>query len=148
MTRDEIRTFFTQHVESWGRHDVAALVADYAEDCELVTPMFRTVRGRAGVETSYRDLFRAFADLTIEIDNLLIDHEGGDRAAYVFTHTCKHVGDILGYPASGRRVKIQGVCLFRLMDGKIVSERRMYDFTELLLQLGILKAKPANEGRG
>ena len=28
-------------------------------------------------------------------------------------------------------------------DGLIVNERRLYDFTNMLMQLGVLKAKPA-----
>jgi len=30
-----------------------------------------------------------------------------------------------------------------LRNGKIVHERRIYDFTGLLVQIGVLKAKPA-----
>jgi hypothetical protein len=35
------------------------------------------------------------------------------------------------------------VFFYQLEHGKIVRERRVYDFTGLLLQIGVLKAKPA-----
>ena len=35
-----------------------------------------------------------------------------------------------------------GVLVFELRDGKITHERRLYDFTGLLVQVGVLKAKP------
>jgi hypothetical protein len=35
------------------------------------------------------------------------------------------------------------VFLFVIKDGKIHHERRVYDFTGLMIQLGVLKAKPA-----
>jgi hypothetical protein len=34
------------------------------------------------------------------------------------------------------------VLIFEWRDGKIAVERRLYDFTSLLLQVGVLKAKP------
>ena len=32
--------------------------------------------------------------------------------------------------------------MFTLRDGLIVHERRVYDFTGMLIQIGLLKAKP------
>jgi hypothetical protein len=37
---------------------------------------------------------------------------------------------------------VQGVLLFEMRDGKIINERRLYDFTSLLVQIGVLKTKP------
>jgi hypothetical protein len=34
------------------------------------------------------------------------------------------------------------VFVYELKDGKIVHERRIYDFTGLLIQIGVLKVKP------
>jgi steroid delta-isomerase-like uncharacterized protein len=141
MTSQEIRAFVDQHVEAWKNHDVRTLVDGYADECELISPLFQTVRGKAGIEASFRDIFRIFADQTIRSDDLLVDHERGDRAAYVATYTATHVGEVLGFPPSGRRVTIRGVFLFRFEDHRIIAEQRLYDFTELLLQLGVLKAK-------
>ncbi|MBP1606970.1 MAG: hypothetical protein H6Q08_2344, partial [Acidobacteria bacterium] len=36
----------------------------------------------------------------------------------------------------------QGVFLLRLRGGAIAEERRIYDFTGLLTQIGVLRAKP------
>jgi steroid delta-isomerase-like uncharacterized protein len=141
MTSDEIRTFVRAHVEAWVRRDVDALMADYADDCELVSPMFRTVRGKAGVEGSFRDLFRAFGEWTIQIDEMLIDHDEGDRCALVWTANAVQTGEIFGFPASGRRFEVRAVHFFRFENRQIVSEKRLYDFSSLLMQLGILKAK-------
>jgi hypothetical protein len=35
------------------------------------------------------------------------------------------------------------VFLYELKDGQIARERRIYDFTGLLMQVGLLKARPA-----
>jgi steroid delta-isomerase-like uncharacterized protein len=141
MTSDEIRAFMQAHVGAWVRRDVPAIVADYADDCELVSPMFRTVHGRAGVETSFRELFRGFGEWTIELDEMLIDHEGGDRCAVFWRANAVHAGEVFGFPASGRRFQVSAVHFYRFANAHIVAERRLYDFSSLLMQLGILKTK-------
>jgi steroid delta-isomerase-like uncharacterized protein len=141
MTSDEIRAFIEAYRDAWVRRDVPALVADYADDCELVSPMFRTVHGRSGVETSFRELFKGFSEWTIELDELLIDHEDGDRCAVFWKANAVQAGEMFGFPASGRRFQISVVHFYRFANARIVTERRLYDFSSLLMQLGILKAK-------
>jgi steroid delta-isomerase-like uncharacterized protein len=144
MTNDDIRTFIRAHVGAWVRRDVDALVADYADDCELASPMFRAVRGKSGVEASYRDLFRGFSEWAIEIDDVLIDREKGDRAVMLTRANALQVGEMFGFPPSGRRFEINAVQFYRFENGRIASERRLYDFSGMLIQLGILKAKTGN----
>jgi predicted ester cyclase len=84
-------------------------------------------------------MFRGFGDWTYEGQETIID---GTRAAQLFTATATHTSELFGVEATHRKFKVQGVLVFELRDGKIQAERRLYDFTSLLLQLGVLKAKP------
>jgi hypothetical protein len=34
------------------------------------------------------------------------------------------------------------VLMYTLKDGQVVREKRIYDFTGMLIQIGVLKAKP------
>jgi steroid delta-isomerase-like uncharacterized protein len=140
MTREETTDFFSRRETAWRGRNAAALAADHAEHGLLVSPMLATVRGRAAIESSYQTLFRAFPDLNLATTELLID---GDRAAQVFSATATHADDFFGFSASGRRFEIHGVMVFQLEHGLIAHERRVYDFTGLLVQIGVLKAKPA-----
>jgi steroid delta-isomerase-like uncharacterized protein len=144
MTSDEIRTFVRVHKEAIANGDVKALADEYAEDGEVISPLLHTVRGRQGIEESWRSLFRAFSNLTLTVEDLIIEQEGDGAAAFVFTWQATHAGDALGFPASGRRFTILGVNLMRFRGDKIVYDRRIYDFTDLLLQIGVLKAKTAS----
>ncbi|OFW21402.1 MAG: hypothetical protein A3H97_20330 [Acidobacteria bacterium RIFCSPLOWO2_02_FULL_65_29] len=143
MTSAEIRAFCERFAKAWERSDVAALSACYAEDCEVVSPIFHTLRGRAEVETSFRDLFQAFSDYSIRVNDMIIDSDGGGRAALVWMAQSTHRGPIFGMPASGRRIESQVAFIMTLKDGRIASERRIYDFTGRLIQMGVLKAKTA-----
>ena len=144
MTSEEIRAFIARHVAAWGRHDVPALMASYADDCELVSPLFRIVRGKAAVEASYREAFRIFGDVEVRLDDVLIDHDdpSGDKVAYTSTHTMTHLGEVLGFPATGRRFTLAGVFMLSFKDGRIATERRLYDLTEIMLQISSARRSP------
>jgi hypothetical protein len=48
----------------------------------------------------------------------------------------------MGLPPTDRPFSISLVSLCEMEDGFIAHERRIYDFTGLLLQVGALRAKP------
>jgi predicted ester cyclase len=91
-------------------------------------------------EQALRAAFAAFVDLKVRTEHLLID---GDSVAQVFAIEGTHMGEFLGLPPSGKSFRHTIVFLYELRDRRIVRERRIYDFTGLLVQIGVLKAKPA-----
>ena len=139
MSREQIVTLTQVMQRAWNARDPVALAALYADDALVHSPMFGEVHGRAEIERSYREMFRGFADWNFEGQDLIID---GTRAVQTFVATATHSSDLFGVEATHRKFKVQGVLVFELRDGKIQSERRLYDFTSLLLQVGVLKAKP------
>jgi steroid delta-isomerase-like uncharacterized protein len=143
MTSDEIRTFLDRFVRAWEKQDVTALGACYAETCTVVSPIFHTLKGRAQVERSYTDLFKAFANPSIRVDDTVISTASPPRAVIVWTVQSIHAGEIFGVAGSGRRIERTIAYFFTFRDGLIINERRLYDFTSMLMQLGVLKAKPA-----
>lgn len=143
MTSDEIRSVLERFVQAWQAQDVKALGACYSTDCTVVSPIFHTVKGRAQVERTYADLFRAFANPTVRVDDTVISSDGPPRAVVVWTLQAVHAGEIFGMPGSGKRIERTAAYILTFRDGLIVSERRVYDFTNMLMQLGVLKAKPA-----
>jgi hypothetical protein len=48
----------------------------------------------------------------------------------------------MGVPPTGKPFRVPMVLVNTLKNGQIVHERRIYDFTGLLVQIGVLKAKP------
>jgi steroid delta-isomerase-like uncharacterized protein len=140
MTRDQIVELFARRNQAWLARDVGALARTHAENGALESPMFGDLSGREAIATSYASLFRTFPDWTLSSEELLID---GDRVAQFFVSTATHASDFMGLPASGRQFRIEGVRLYRMGDGVIQDERRIYDFTGLLIQVGVLKSKLA-----
>jgi steroid delta-isomerase-like uncharacterized protein len=140
MTREQIVGVMQAMQRAWNTKDAAALAAAHSDDGVVQSPIFGSVRGKAEIERSYADLFRAFGDWSLEGEELIID---GHRAAQLFSVQATHTSELFGVSATHRQFKLQGVLIFEFRDGKIVHERRLYDFTGLLVQLGVIKAKPA-----
>jgi steroid delta-isomerase-like uncharacterized protein len=140
MTHDAAVRFFSQQQEEWNARDAEALASRHTEDGTILSPIFRTVQGRREILNSYRSLFETFPDWQYIGEQLLVD---GDRVAQQFLVHATHSGEFMGIPGSGRKFDIKGVRMFEMRDGLIAHERRYYDFTGLLIQLGILRGKPA-----
>jgi predicted ester cyclase len=141
MSPDDIRAFFADRQSDWQRRDPDALARCYSENSEVFSPMFGALRGRVAIADSYRALFAVFPDWDLRTEDLLIDD---DRAAQIFSVNATHVGEFMGLPGTNRRFEIHGVRLCVMGDGIIHAERRLYDFTSLLIQVGAMRSKPAN----
>jgi steroid delta-isomerase-like uncharacterized protein len=140
MNREEITAMFTRREAAWQAHDAAALASDHAFDAVVVSPTGGLLEGRGEIERIYQVWFTAFPDLCFTDRDLLIDE---NRAALVMTVAGTHSGDFFGFPASGRHVQAVCAFIYTLKDKHIVHERRILDFTGVLVQVGVLRAKPA-----
>ena len=125
MTRDEIFALFNRREAAWEARDAASLTADHAADGVVVSPTGGVLEGRVEIERIYRVWFTAFPDLVL------------------CRITGSHAGEFFGMPPTGRRIEVAGAFIYRLQNGLIAHERRILDFTGLLVQVGVLRAKPA-----
>ncbi len=141
MTRDELQAILERQVETWNRHDPAAIARLHAQDGIVESPMYATRQGRPAIEEAYAAFFKSFRDATLVVEAMLLELP---RAAVFATVQATHTDDFFGLPGTGRRLEFRNARLLTLNDeGLIAHERRIYDFTGLLLQVGVLKAKPA-----
>ena len=140
MTRDEITALFARRQQEWDRGDASALTADYAEDGVVESPLAGgRASGREAIEKLYATYFAGFPDFKLEQEQLLID---GDAVALVGRALGTDTGGFMGMAPTGRSVNVPIVFVYQLRDGWIVRERRVYDFTGMLVQVGVIKAKP------
>jgi uncharacterized protein (TIGR02246 family) len=138
-TRDEMLALMQRRRAAWEAHDPAALAATHAEKGVVVSPTGGVLEGRAEIERIYRLWFSAFSNVRFVDDDVLID---GDRVAQIARVAGTHTGDFFGLPPTGRQVEVQVALVMKIADGAVVEERRIYDFTGVLVQVGVLKAKP------
>lgn len=141
MTRDELQGIADRYAEVWNRRDPDAIALYHAVDCVAESPIYATLRGRKAIQDASRAFFTSFPDAAFVVDAILVD---GLRVAIFTTVNATHVNEFFGMPGTNRHIEFRNARLLEMGDdGLIAYERRIYDFTGLLLQVGILRAKPA-----
>ena len=138
MTRDEVLKFLADRQSAWEARDPAALARFHHQEGTAESPIFGTVTGRDALEESYRELFYVFEDWTLTGHEIIVD---GDRAVQLFSVHATHSREMFGVSATHRRFEIRGALVISFRDGLIGHERRIYDFTGMLIQLGVIKPK-------
>jgi steroid delta-isomerase-like uncharacterized protein len=136
----DIHTLLQRQDEAWKRRDPVALAAGYAEDAVVRSPMFPRAEGRSAIEQSFASLFRIFPDWEITFEEPCVNDQHAMVAARV---RATQKGEFMGIQGLGKRIEFDCVLIFDVENGLIKKERRIYDFTGLLIQLGVLRGKPA-----
>ncbi len=140
MTPEEVRVVVRRHAAHMNTHDVALIAADHTENGIVESPSTGTHHGREEIAQSAQTWFEAFPDLELKVEDIIAE---GDQAAVVLRLVGTHRGAFLGLPATGKRIEFRCVFLKRLEGELVAHERRIYDFSGLLIKLGVLKVKPA-----
>ena len=136
----DIQALLEQRRLAYNQHHPAVLAAGYAEDAVVTSPMFPHAEGRTEIERSFVRLFRVFPDWEMTFEDPCFS---GSRVMQACQVRATQSGDFMGIPGTGRHVEFDCVLILDLHDGLIRRERRIYDFTGLLIKLGVLRGKPA-----
>ena len=82
----------------------------------------------------------AFPDLRMSVEDILVD---GDKAAARVALTGTNRGPFMAMPATGKRVNVQLVDMFRFGDdGRVREHWGVLDALAMMQQLGVVPAGP------
>jgi steroid delta-isomerase-like uncharacterized protein len=137
MLTEQKKTVVRRFIENFNKQDVETLPHDFADDYVLDFPGGPTGQGREGIRQATSSFMAAFPDLHFTIDDLLAE---GDRVAWRWTMTGTHKGNLGPFPASGKSVRLSGISLLRLREGKIMEDKVRADMVGLLQQIGVIPA--------
>jgi steroid delta-isomerase-like uncharacterized protein len=141
MTRAELQDIADRYFKTWERKDPTAIAEFHAPDGVVESPMYSTLRGRKEIAGANRAFFTSFPDATQQIDAIIIDPP---RVASFTTINATHMNEFFGLPGTNRQIEFRYSRLMEMDDqGLIKHDRRIYDFTGLLVRVGVLRAKPA-----
>jgi predicted ester cyclase len=76
-------------------------------------------------------LLQAFPDLAIRIETIVAE---GDQVAIHAWYEGTHKGELMGYKATGRKLRFQVVSMDRLEDGRIVQHNAEAGFARAIFQ--------------
>lgn len=126
--------------------DMDTVVALATPDARVTSVPFGTT---AGVREDWEVWSQGFPDARIEVKNVVAQ---GDHVVAEIVGSGTHTGTLRSptgdIPATGRRVEMPLVEVYRFRDGKIAEMRYYFDAFSLLQQLGLGQAQPSAQARG
>jgi steroid delta-isomerase-like uncharacterized protein len=133
MHSEQLKAHVRQYIRRvWNDKELDALD-------ELASPNYRRHLGpnrpsidRAAQKERLRGLQRAMPDVHFATEDLIVD---GDRVVFRVTVTGTHRGEMLGFPATGRKVAYSAIDILRYEADKIVEHWGFGDSADLLEQL-------------
>lgn len=94
-------------------------------------------RGRTG----YRELItlyrNAFPDVKLTVEEQIAE---GNTVVSRWTAQGTHRGELFGTAPTGKQVRVQGIIVSRISNGKVTEDNEVYDVFGMLRQIGALPA--------
>lgn len=78
---------------------------------------------------------KALPDMTVKVNQILAEQ---DLVAVYWTSSGTNTQAGMGFPATGKKIKIDGMTLFRFKAGKICEEWSVWDMLSVMRQAGLL----------
>jgi predicted ester cyclase len=96
--------------------------------------------GLEGAKQKWAMYLAGIPDLRVTIEELVAE---GDKVAVRRSYEGTHQGELLSIPPTGKQVRIGGISIFRLAEGKIAEHWEQLDRLALMQQLGVIPAPAA-----
>ena len=132
----EARKLANDYLLAWFARDINSILAMVTDDCVFDdSPMTMTqpTHGSQALASYLTTLFTAFPDFTVMAKQISVDAR---RVWIEWVIEGTHEEIFLGIAPTQRRVVIRGSSSLLLRNGKIAEERRYWDASNLLQQLG------------
>ena len=130
----QIAAYERTWVEGLNRGDVSAADLAFAPDCVIhITGSPAADLDLTGFKQMVAGLLAAFPDLRFTIEEQLVD---GDRVATRWAAQGTHTGPLGGAPPTGKPVRIDGLILDHVVNGRVAERWEQWDQPAMLRQLG------------
>jgi steroid delta-isomerase-like uncharacterized protein len=117
--------------EVWNKGRREAIAEMFAADAVLYDGATRTV-GVDGFYAFYDRMRAALSDIHVEIHDSFAE---GDKVCVRWECTAKHTGEGLGMPPTGAAVRVTGMSILRVANGKMVEGWQNWDMLGLMEQI-------------
>ena len=133
--------------------DPASIAREYAEcvnrrDFDRIRQLFDSGYSYTGGDGQRQDgpqagidvvqmYVSAFPDVKSEIRQV---HTAGDTVVLEFIARGTHQAELMGIPATGRKVEVSICTVLDIRNGKIYAEREYFDVLHMMQQLGVAPA--------
>lgn len=128
-------TYTQTWVDGLNRGDVSVADKVFAADCVIhINGSPDPNLGVAGFRQMVAGLLAAFPDLRFTIEDQIV---AGDKVATRWVAEGTNSAPFGNVPATGRRVRVDGLILDRVADGRVVERWEQWDQSGMMQQLGL-----------
>ncbi len=133
MTTESNKTIVHRLFEEGMNHKNFSLIEEYIADNYINHDMPGAERGPAGFKKLIQGFLNGFPDMHIHLAEIMGD---GDLVATRGEWTGTNTGSFMGMPATGKKIKVKYIDMWRFENGKGVENWVQMDMPALMQQLG------------
>jgi steroid delta-isomerase-like uncharacterized protein len=122
-------------IDGLNRGDVSVANEVFTTDCVIhINGSPNPNLDLAGFKQMIAGLLAAFPDLRLTIEDQIVS---GNKVATRWVAEGTHSGPLGSVPATGRRVRVDGLILDRVVDGRVAERWEQWDQAAMMQQLGL-----------
>ncbi|MCP8308386.1 MAG: ester cyclase [archaeon] len=135
MSLEENKAIVRRLFEVFNKHNLALLdeliALDYVDHP-------RQLRGLESYKQHLTMFYKSFPDTLETVEDIIAE---GDKVWIHLKGTATHTGEYRGLAPTGKKTTWEAVCIWRIVDGKIVEMWFVADELDFLKQLGVIEYK-------
>ena len=106
-----------------------------AANCVFHTATGEDMHGLKELKERVSEHSNAFPDSHITINDIIVE---ANKASVRYTVTCTHKGELMGVPATNKKLTISVIEIHRFVSGKIMEAWEMSNTLGMMQQLGVI----------
>ncbi len=130
----QIRRLFEKGITDGDLTVIDEVIGDDYKNHDMPAP----APGREGLKQIVKAWRAAFPDIKMTLHEVIV---AGDKVATRGSFTGTHKGEFNGIPATGKRVDVPWMDMWRAQNGKFVENWVRIDMLGMLTQLGVIPAQ-------
>jgi steroid delta-isomerase-like uncharacterized protein len=143
ITEEEVQTWTDNVLKMWNEANLTVVDEVYApelvrHDCGLPDDIV----GLENIKNYLKNFFNAFPDLNITVDETIAV---GNKLVQRWTLTGTNTGSMAEMPPSGKNVRVSGVSIVHMINGKAVEIWDFYNALDMYQQLGFTLIPPQEQ---
>jgi steroid delta-isomerase-like uncharacterized protein len=143
LSKEQIKTRSERSLDVWNKGDFTVVDEMFAPDfVRREVDIAEDVVGLEAFKEFVTNVRISYPDFTVTVDELIVAE---NKTIPRWTITGTNTGARKGVPATGKKMKVSGVTIASMSNGKTTEELVFYNQAALLAQLGFTITPPSTE---
>ena len=125
MSIQENKSIARRFIQIWGKGNLDMIDELAAPSLSVQYPVIpQVIRGTQMFRQVMEGFRSAFPDSDLRIEEVIAED---DKVVIRWSFSGTHQGNLLGIPATGKKVSWTGITIYRIVDEKVVEEKKGKD---------------------